>query len=276
MYATARQQAKVRLLVLGAVGLQDRRGRDVIAVLAQPRRLALLAYLALAPAGAFQHRAALAGLFWPEADDAHARGALAQALWFLRRALGAGALPGRGDGEVRLDAAACSCDVAAFEAAVASADVDAAVALYRGDLMEGIFIDAAPAFDVWLEGRRGRLARAYAGALEQVAGRRGAAGDHAAALECWRTLAARAPESGHAVAGLMRALAAADDRAGALHAAAAHAALLRRELGAAPDVTVAALADRLRGEAGPGDTGAGPAVPPARLAPPRRPQRTAA
>jgi hypothetical protein len=71
---------RFRFRVLGAVDLRDARGREVTSVLAQPRRLALLTYLALAPAGEFSRRAALASLFWPEADDAHARGPLRSAL----------------------------------------------------------------------------------------------------------------------------------------------------------------------------------------------------
>jgi serine/threonine-protein kinase len=235
------------LLLLGAVDLRDSRGREVSAVLAQPRRLALLAYLALAPAGEFQRRAKLASVFWPEADDAHARGALRQSICFLRHALGADALPSRGDDAVRLDTAVCWCDVGAFQAAVAASHFDAAVTLYRGDLLEGMSIDAAPAFDEWLEQQRGKLWRSCAGALERVAARAAEAGDHGAAVEWWRTLVARTPESGRVVAGLMRALTAAGDPAGALQAAERHRALLRREFGATPDATVIALADRLRG-----------------------------
>lgn len=235
-------------MVLGALGLQGRDGREVTAVLAQPRRVALLTYLALAAPGEFQHRATIVGVFWPEHDEPHARGALRQALRFLRRALGPEALPGRGDEEVRLDPDTWWCDAVAFEAAHAGHDPATAVALYRGDLLDGVFVGGAPAFEEWLERRRGQLARAYGSALEQQAARCAAQADYTSAVECWRTLAARTPESSRVILGLMRALDAAGDRAAALHEAERHAALLAREFDAAPDAAVCALAEQLRAQ----------------------------
>jgi serine/threonine-protein kinase len=236
----------MQLHVLGAADLRDRDGRELTPVLAQPRRLALLTYLAVAAPGEFQRRATLLGVFWPEADEEHARSALRQALHFLRRVMGPAALPSRGADEVRLATDVCWCDAPAFEAALAAGDSDRAVRLYRGELLEGFYIDAAPTFEDWLERRRARLARAYDGALEQVAAACTARGEHARAVECWRTLTERAPASGHAVLGLMRALEADGDRAGALRAAALHRVRLARELGARPDPPVLALEARLR------------------------------
>jgi len=236
----------IELRVLGPLALRGSDGEELSAVLSQPRRVALLAYLALATPGEFQRRAKLLGIFWPEHDEAHARGALRQALWFLRQALGADALPGRGDGEVRLDPAACWCDATAFEAAVAARDPDAAVALYRGELLEGVYLNGAPAFDEWLEWRRGLLARAYAAAVEEIASRHAAQENYAAAAECWRTLAARTPESGRVVLALMRTLEAGGERVVALHEAERHRALLAREFGTTPDAAVLAFAERLR------------------------------
>ncbi len=235
-----------RLFLLGAVDLRDADGAEVTSVLSQPRRFAILAYLALAPPGEFQRRTTIASVFWPESDHAHARGALRQALRFLRRAVGADALCTRGDDEVRLDPAACWCDATAFESAVAAGESETAVALYRGDLLDGFYIDSAPAFDDWLEPRRGRLARAYARSLERIADRCAADRDPVRALECWRTLAARSPDSGHVVLGFMRALEASGDRAGALHAAERHRVLLARELGAVSDAQVLTMVARLR------------------------------
>jgi serine/threonine-protein kinase len=236
----------LQLHVLGAADLRDREGRELTSILAQPRRLALLTYLALAAPGEFQRRATLLGIFWPEADEEHARSALRQALHFLRREMGAAALPSRGGDEVRLAGDVCWCDAAAFEAILVVGDVERAVRLYRGELLEGFYIDAAPTFDEWLERRRARLARAYDGALQQLAVGCTARGEHTRAVECWRTLVERAPTSGHAALGLMRALEANGDRIGALRAAALHRDRLARELGARPDAPVLALEARLR------------------------------
>ncbi len=90
------------LRLLGAPDLHDASGRQIPAVLRQPKRLALLAYLALQPRGRFVRRDSLVGLFWPELDQEHARAALRRALHFLRRALGDECIESRGDEEVRI------------------------------------------------------------------------------------------------------------------------------------------------------------------------------
>lgn len=74
-----------RLHVLGTPDLRAPDGRRVASVLSQPKRLGLLTYLALAPAPV--SRATLVALFWPESDEARARNALSQAVFYLRRSL---------------------------------------------------------------------------------------------------------------------------------------------------------------------------------------------
>src|SRR2546430_7740060 len=66
----------IELRTLGALDLKAADGRAVHSILAQPKRLALLAYLAVHAAGA--RRDSVVALFWPELDTAHARGALRQ------------------------------------------------------------------------------------------------------------------------------------------------------------------------------------------------------
>jgi DNA-binding SARP family transcriptional activator len=75
----------IRLRILGSTELHDANGREIGSVLAQPKRLALLVYLAAS--GGFQRRDTLLGLFWPELDASRAREALNQALRFLRKEL---------------------------------------------------------------------------------------------------------------------------------------------------------------------------------------------
>ena len=57
-------------------------------VLAQPKRVALLAYLVVEGQRVPVPRDRLLALFWPESDEARARNALSQALHHLRQALG--------------------------------------------------------------------------------------------------------------------------------------------------------------------------------------------
>src|SRR5438876_3937847 len=142
----------IELRMLGRVSLINPNAHDVQSLLGQPRRLALLAYLATPPPG-MHRRDNLLALFWPELDQAHARNALRQALHVLRRVLGTNAVTSHGDEEVGLDFEQVWCDVAAFERAVADGQLRDAIALYRGGLLEGFFISDAPEFERWLETR---------------------------------------------------------------------------------------------------------------------------
>jgi serine/threonine-protein kinase len=77
--------AMIEFRTLGAVSLKDAGAGDVDSVLAQPKRLALLAYLALARPRGFHRRNTLLAMFWPEDDEKHARWSLNQALRHLRK-----------------------------------------------------------------------------------------------------------------------------------------------------------------------------------------------
>src|SRR3970282_1656757 len=123
-------------------------------VLAQPKRLALLVFLALRRPGSFLRRDSLIATFWPELDDAHARGALSQALRFLRRDLGDALIERRGDEEIALAPNALTCDALECEHAFATGDFAGALAIYRGPLLDGFFIAGAPEFERWLDGER--------------------------------------------------------------------------------------------------------------------------
>src|SRR6266516_7669197 len=144
----------IQFRLLGGVSLTAADGHEVRSLLAQPRRLALLAYLAAATPRDFQRRDSLVALFWPELDQRHARAALREALHVLRGAVGHGIVTRRGDEEIGLDADRFWSDVAAFDRAVVSGTWGEAIELYRGDLLEGFFISEAPEFERWLETER--------------------------------------------------------------------------------------------------------------------------
>src|SRR5881396_3515088 len=130
----------IRLHLLGAIDLRDEDGCEVRPVLAQPKRLALLAYLAAAAPRGPHRRDTLLGIFWPELDQDHARNALSKAVHFLRRSLGEAPLVSRNAEELGLDGALVWTDVAAFGAALDADQVDEALGLYRGDLLPSFFI----------------------------------------------------------------------------------------------------------------------------------------
>jgi DNA-binding SARP family transcriptional activator len=126
-------------------------------VLAQPKRLALLTYLALESRSGASRRDRILGIFWPELDQHRGRHALHQALHFLRRHLGQGVLLANGVDEIRVSSELLWCDGVAFGDAFASGDAATALELYRGDLLDGLYLSDAPEFEDWLEARRALL-----------------------------------------------------------------------------------------------------------------------
>ncbi|MGH7526162.1 MAG: hypothetical protein ACREMX_05615, partial [Gemmatimonadales bacterium] len=73
----------IELHTFGRVELKSSNGHEIRAVLAQPKRAALLTYLAAAQPRGFQRRDALLALFWPELDQDRARAALRKAVHHL-------------------------------------------------------------------------------------------------------------------------------------------------------------------------------------------------
>ena len=127
----------------------------------------MLALLACAP-GPGLSRDKLIGLLWSESDAERARNRLNVSVYELRKALGDDAILSAGD-ELRLNPDVVSTDTASFDAAMARGDHEAAVALYRGPLLDGFFLDDAPEFERWTDRERARLADSYARALEALA-----------------------------------------------------------------------------------------------------------
>jgi DNA-binding SARP family transcriptional activator len=107
----------IHLHVLGSLELSRGDGTEIGSVLSQPKRVALLAYLAASPS-AYQRRDRLLAMFWPEQDDGRAREALNTAISLLRRELGRSAIVSRGVDEIGLNADVCWSDAAAFRSAI--------------------------------------------------------------------------------------------------------------------------------------------------------------
>jgi len=215
-----RQQARrglvIELRLLGPIGLTGAEGRELRGLLAQPRRLALLAYLGAETPRRMHRRDSLACLFWPELDQAHARAALRQALYVLRTEVGSGVVVSRGDEEVGLAFDLIACDVAAFDDAMAAGRFHDALERYRGDLLEGFFISGAPEFEEWLERARVRLRASAVCATESMIDRADAAGDLLSAVRWARQRTRLAPHDEAAVRRLMSLLDRAGDRTAAV------------------------------------------------------------
>ncbi len=160
---------KITVRLLGPVEMRDAEGHESHRLPSQPKRFGLLSYLATAQPRGFHSRDKLLGLFWPEASHELARHALNQALHVLRSELGDGAIRSRGDSDVAIDEASIWCDVVEFEQAVDAGKYEQALKLYRGDLLEGLFVREASEFERWLEEERTRLREKAAGAAWALA-----------------------------------------------------------------------------------------------------------
>jgi DNA-binding SARP family transcriptional activator/tetratricopeptide (TPR) repeat protein len=242
----------IRLQLLGALDLRgiDGTGADaeLRAVLAQPRRLALLAYLAIA-GPRFQRRDVVLSLFWPEDDSARARASLNRAIYFLRRELGDGVLVSRGDGEIGLSTERLSCDAAEFHAAFETGDWERALNLYCGELLPGFHISGAAGFEEWLESERARLRESAARAAWKMAEREEAAGRFVSATSWARRSVDLDPFREVAFRRFLSLLDRMGDRAGAVNAYVRFADEMAADLNVAPSPETQALIDAIRARA---------------------------
>lgn len=221
-------------------------GRDRRLGLA-PKPLGLLAYLAVACSeGRAVRRDVLLALFWPELSAAHARGSLRQALFQLRRTLGPHAL--HTDREsVAMAPEALSCDVIAFAELLARGDREAAVELYRGDLLEGFFIDGmSEELEEWMDAQRTRLKHEAVAACWRLADEAQQSRNAIAAGRWARRGAALAPDDEIAIRRLIQILDAFGDRAGALRAAEDFALRVTEQFGTGPSPETRALVAAVR------------------------------
>lgn len=252
----------VELRVLGGAALRADDGRELHTLLAQPKRFALLTYLCIANPRGFHRRDALLGLFWPNADQGHARNSLRNALHVLRRALGDDALLVRGDEEVAANFAQIGCDACDFVDAAAHGAFDEAITAYRGDLLPGFFVEGVPAFERWLEEERARLRTVAARAARLCADRLAASGNLSGAVRAARRGAEIAEDDERVLRRLIELLAAFGDRAGALNAYSGFARRLAAEYSATPSPETELLARRLRAAAIDASATASPAPSP--------------
>lgn len=158
------------LSLLGAPRLERSGARGRRPLTPDTRKaLALAAYLALT--GAPHRREALAALFYPDSDTAHARAALRRTLSALKTALGADVLTIEEDTVALAPSNGLTVDALEFRALVARGDLaslERAADLYRGDFLEGFTLRDSPAFDEWQFFETESLRRELAAALEQL------------------------------------------------------------------------------------------------------------
>jgi DNA-binding SARP family transcriptional activator/Tfp pilus assembly protein PilF len=245
----------IQLQTLGRVRLLgDRPGEDPAPAAAQPKRLALLTYLALMSGRGPVRRDLLLPLFWPELGDDEARRALRQALHYLRRVLGDEVLVGAGE-EVTVSGERFRCDAVEFERLVGAGDPVPALSLYAGDFLAGFHVpDVSPELEEWVDRTRVRLRRQAALAAWAAADAEVSAGRADAAVELGRRACELEPDQEGGWRRLMTLQERLGDRAGALRTYDDLVGRLRREFEAEPAAETTALAARLRAARSPAAT----------------------
>ena len=199
---------------------------------------ALLAYLAARP-GQAHPRDKLAALLWGGTGQEQARSNLRHTLFTIRQAM-RGLSPVLLVAEaqaVALEPAAADVDVLTFEKLVAEGTAEAferAVALYQGELLEGLSVDEPP-FEEWLLAERERLRELALEALARLLAHQAKSQATERAIQTALRLLALDPlqESAHRT--LMRLYARQGRRSAALKQYQVCVGVLRRELGAEPE-----------------------------------------
>src|SRR6266550_1342943 len=230
------------LELLGTLSLRDET-RPVPVAAQQKRPLGLLAILGLGGKPGLS-RDRIEAYLWPESSGARAQHALDQTVYAIRHVLGSDFLLSTGR-ELRLNPDLVRVDVWELEHATRAGQWTAAVGHYKGPLLDGFHLADSHELESWIETNRTRLRLEYQKALEFLANLAAEAGDHAQSVTWWRRLANSDPLSAGATKKLMRALAAAGDRAGAVQYARVYQELVRQELEMEPDAEIEDLAAAL-------------------------------
>jgi DNA-binding SARP family transcriptional activator len=236
----------LRLITLGRLALL-RDGPPTEPIQLQPKRLALLAYLALTARDGYQRRDTLLALFWPRADRDHARRCLRQALFHLRNELGDDVLVNRGRDGLTLVSDRLWCDAVEVDCAMRAGRRGDALELYTGDFLPGLFLDQEGVeLEEWVEQTRRRLRVGAAVCAWDLAEEHERAHRIGSALELAHRARALSPDDEQGLRRHMTLLARAGDSASALGAYTAFTRRLRREYDAEPSEASLALARELR------------------------------
>jgi DNA-binding SARP family transcriptional activator len=159
----------VKLFAFGEPEIFALDGARLDGLMRQTKRFALLIYLAFSKNGRPVPRDELVAIFWPGADELHARNALRQSLFFIRKEVGPGVLAGNRTPVVWLDKRLLRSDVAAFSSALGERSLEAALKLHRGPFLDGFHVSDAPRFGFWTEERRTHFRESAASAARILA-----------------------------------------------------------------------------------------------------------
>jgi predicted ATPase/DNA-binding SARP family transcriptional activator len=234
----------VHLRLLGPV--QVERAGEPVRGFESRKALALLCYLAV-----HEHpvpRSRLAALFWGNKPEARGRANLSRVLHNISTLL-----PGCFQADRRTvqfqHNAQLWLDVAAFDDLVAQdgpAALATAVGLYRGDFMEGLYLDDCPEFEIWMVGEQERWQRRAIWVLQALTTHHAHRGEYAEGLRFASRLLALAPWREEAHRQMMLLLVHSGQRSAALLQYETCCRSLIEELGIEPQEETTALYHRIR------------------------------
>jgi DNA-binding SARP family transcriptional activator len=185
--------APLPTLEIRLLGVPQISKRGVVSsALTSAKAQALLYYLAMT--GRAHTRVALASLLWGERADEEARSNLRKALQQLREHLDAYLVIERDTIQFRaaqaywVDAVEFATQLTTARAAANPDQLQQALALYRGDFLEGFYVREAPEFETWMLAERARLRELMLQELDTLAMRYANQGDFPQAIAAARRL----------------------------------------------------------------------------------------
>lgn len=209
---------ELRLNLLGQVGIfLD--GKPVTGFKSS-KAIAVLSYVALSEQPCA--RSTLAGLLWGDLPEANARMNLRQVLSNLRRLIGdhltitRRAVAFNRDSRYWLDVEALETTLNNISATIEFEQAKEAVALYRGDFLEGLVVHQALAFEEWVAQQRNWQKELVINALSHLVEHYEAAGNEEAGIYFARRLLTLEPWQERTHRKLMRLLALSGQRSAAL------------------------------------------------------------
>lgn len=241
--------AGFQIKLLGPIQV-ERDGRPVGGFRSQ-KALALLGYLAAE--GRPVSRTRLAGLFWGDAPEGQARGELRRVLHNLSQRLPGCLEADRRTVEFRAGPG-CRTDLAAFvelQADETPAALAEAAGLYRGEFLEGLFLDDCPEVETWLLTERERWRGQAVQVLQTLIAHHAGQGQAERGLEFAARLLALEPWREETHRQMMLLLARSGQRSAALAQYETCRQVLAEELDVEPTPETTALYERIKAAVAP-------------------------
>ena len=239
---------------LGPVSLRGADGRKL--VFRTRKQMGLFTFL-LRRAGEPQSRDRLVDLLWSEDPVSRARHSLSQSASLINKMLGVEVIAVPAKDELLLGEGLVWSDVEEFERCAAQHRQRDARTLWRGNLLEGLWVRNAPNFEHWLETEQRRLQETMRRALHELLAITRTEGDWEQMRSAAEALLELDPLDEAAMLAQLVALTLLGDRTLALRLYSAFEARLCGELGAEPGPEMRAWAKRQRS----GERSAGRASP---------------